>query len=66
MNKTIKDLLDTVYRVTDKTDLLSNGVKCTVFRVYKRSGDSFVYDGQWSCPGHGKSDYQCLKAYLDE
>ena len=50
------------YRIEDKQNVNRNG-KVTLFKLYERDGDAYVFSGQYVAPGYNASDAKCIAAF---
>ena len=52
----------TTYRITERENVIVGGIgRCTGFKVYKKSGEAYVYDGTYFAPGWNRSKEECAR-----
>lgn len=52
------------FRVENKQNVNMNGRR-TAFKLYRRSGEAFVFQGEYTASGWDRTDAQCVTAALD-
>jgi hypothetical protein len=53
------------YRVEDKKNVHMNGRR-TLFKLFKKTGDAYVFDGEYTASGWDQSDAKCVSAAQSE
>ena len=54
------------FRIENKQNIYLARRKATQFAIYKRSGDAFVFAGNFTTPGWDAKDATCLAAALEK
>lgn len=52
------------YRIQDKQNATRGG-RVTVFKIFERDGDAFIYQGTFTARGHNATDARCIDAYIE-
>jgi hypothetical protein len=54
------------YRIEDKSKATWNGVAGTLFKLFERQGDAFMFAGSFFRPGSKATDAECISHALWE
>lgn len=56
---------NSIFRVEEKQNLHMSGRK-TAFKLFRKRGSEFVFEGAYTAPGWDQSDEKCIAAAMEK